>query len=253
MRRSNRRHISLWLPASRGSRVECRQITDRCQTMRPCRAQVGPLLLLLASPLRYNPRVMEHARLSSTRALLACRPGLACSDPAGGLCATRPCADRAGHLVGRGAQPGRRHAPVLADRGSRRNWTSIRRSISGCSMAGRGSSASLPGQPPQTSPLRDVCSASWPVSSAWRSSRSWVGGLRPAGTGVLAALIAAASPFWLAESQETRMYTVGFAELALAAVAWLTLMQRSGGLPSNASTNPAGDNGRCLSSRVRWR
>ncbi len=55
--------------------------------------------------------------------------------------------------------------------------------------------------------------------------------LTPGVTGIIAALIAAASPFWLAESQETRMYTVGFAELALAAVAWLALAQHNGGLP----------------------
>jgi hypothetical protein len=36
-----------------------------------------------------------------------------------------------------------------------------------------------------------------------------------------AATVSAFSPFWLAESQETRMYTVGFALLAAAAVAWL--------------------------------
>lgn len=40
------------------------------------------------------------------------------------------------------------------------------------------------------------------------------------GAGVAAAVLAAASPFWLAESQETRMYTLGFALLAAAAVAF---------------------------------
>ncbi|MBK8046889.1 MAG: hypothetical protein IPK16_07060 [Anaerolineales bacterium] len=39
-------------------------------------------------------------------------------------------------------------------------------------------------------------------------------------SGLLAAVVAAGSPFWLAESQETRMYTVGFALLAAAAVAF---------------------------------
>jgi len=39
--------------------------------------------------------------------------------------------------------------------------------------------------------------------------------------GVIAALVGAAAPFWLAESQETRMYTVGFALLAGAAVMFL--------------------------------
>jgi mannosyltransferase len=40
-------------------------------------------------------------------------------------------------------------------------------------------------------------------------------------TGTLAALIGALSPFWLAESQETRMYTLGFALLTAAAVLFL--------------------------------
>lgn len=39
--------------------------------------------------------------------------------------------------------------------------------------------------------------------------------------GLLAALVGAASPFWLAESQEARMYTLGFALLAAAALALL--------------------------------
>jgi hypothetical protein len=40
------------------------------------------------------------------------------------------------------------------------------------------------------------------------------------GAGVMAALLGALSPFWLAESQETRMYTVAFGWLLLAAVAF---------------------------------
>ena len=44
--------------------------------------------------------------------------------------------------------------------------------------------------------------------------------------GVVAAAIGACSPFWLAESQETRMYTVGFALLLGAAVALLLAWQR---------------------------
>lgn len=40
-------------------------------------------------------------------------------------------------------------------------------------------------------------------------------------TGALAALIGALSPFWLAESQETRMYTLGFALLTAAAILFL--------------------------------
>ncbi len=40
-------------------------------------------------------------------------------------------------------------------------------------------------------------------------------------TGALAALIGALSPFWLAESQETRMYTLGFALLTAAAALFL--------------------------------
>lgn len=44
--------------------------------------------------------------------------------------------------------------------------------------------------------------------------------------GVLAALLGAGAAFWLAESQETRMYTVGFALLAGAAVAWMEMLPR---------------------------
>ena len=57
---------------------------------------------------------------------------------------------------------------------------------------------------------------------AWRASASrsarWAG--------VVAAMTGAFSPFWLAESQETRMYTVGFALLLGAAVALLGAWQR---------------------------
>lgn len=49
------------------------------------------------------------------------------------------------------------------------------------------------------------------------------------GAGVAAAALAAASPFWLAESQETRMYTVGFALLAAAAMFFWRA--GNGGLP----------------------
>ncbi len=42
--------------------------------------------------------------------------------------------------------------------------------------------------------------------------------------GLFAVLIGATSPFWLAESQETRMYTLSFALLAAAAWAWLGLI-----------------------------
>ncbi|MBW7885354.1 MAG: glycosyltransferase family 39 protein, partial [Caldilineaceae bacterium] len=45
--------------------------------------------------------------------------------------------------------------------------------------------------------------------------------------GVMAALIGALSPFWLAESQETRMYTAGFALLAAAAIMLLASMHVS--------------------------
>jgi hypothetical protein len=44
--------------------------------------------------------------------------------------------------------------------------------------------------------------------------------------GAVAATFGAFSPFWLAESQETRMYTVGFALLSSAAVALLIAWQR---------------------------
>lgn len=40
-----------------------------------------------------------------------------------------------------------------------------------------------------------------------------------------AVLLGAASPFWLAESQEARMYTVGFALLMAAAIAWFRYAQ----------------------------
>lgn len=46
------------------------------------------------------------------------------------------------------------------------------------------------------------------------------------GSGVWAAGLGAFSAFWLAESQETRMYTLGFALLAGAAVAWLASLPR---------------------------
>lgn len=51
-----------------------------------------------------------------------------------------------------------------------------------------------------------------------------------AAVGLLAVLVGALSPFWLAESQETRMYTVGFALLTAAAVLFLDqLARREGG------------------------
>jgi hypothetical protein len=46
------------------------------------------------------------------------------------------------------------------------------------------------------------------------------------GAGIAAAAVAAVSPFWLAESQETRMYTVGMVWLLAAAVAFVTLLDR---------------------------
>ena len=57
---------------------------------------------------------------------------------------------------------------------------------------------------------------------AWRAS----GSRAARWAGVLAALIGAFSPFWLAESQETRMYTVGFVWLLGAPVALLLAWQR---------------------------
>jgi mannosyltransferase len=53
-------------------------------------------------------------------------------------------------------------------------------------------------------------------------------------SGVVASLIGAFSPFWLAESQETRMYTVGFALLLGAGVALLVAWQRGGRGPLTA-------------------
>lgn len=44
--------------------------------------------------------------------------------------------------------------------------------------------------------------------------------------GLLAALVGASSPFWLAESQEARMYTVGFALAAAAAIMLLRYVDR---------------------------
>ena len=44
--------------------------------------------------------------------------------------------------------------------------------------------------------------------------------------GLLAALVGACSPFWLAESQEARMYTVGFALAAAAAIMLLRYVDR---------------------------
>ena len=57
-------------------------------------------------------------------------------------------------------------------------------------------------------------------------------------TGLLAAVIGALSPFWLAESQEARMYTTGFALLTTAAVLFLDQLARrkeSAGLFSRPS------------------
>lgn len=51
----------------------------------------------------------------------------------------------------------------------------------------------------------------------------------PTGSGVAAASLGAFSAFWLAESQETRMYTVGFAWLTAAAVMWLRAQPTAAG------------------------
>ena len=51
--------------------------------------------------------------------------------------------------------------------------------------------------------------------------------------GLLAALVGACAPFWLAESQEARMYTVGFAWLAAAAV-MLLKSTRQGASPARS-------------------
>ena len=52
--------------------------------------------------------------------------------------------------------------------------------------------------------------------------------------GLLAALVGACSPFWLAESQEARMYTVGFALAAAAAIVLLRYVDRQDGGPAAA-------------------
>ena len=49
--------------------------------------------------------------------------------------------------------------------------------------------------------------------------------------GAVAATIGAFSPFWLAEGQETRMYTIGFVWLLAAAVAFLSAWRREGAIP----------------------
>jgi mannosyltransferase len=54
--------------------------------------------------------------------------------------------------------------------------------------------------------------------------------------GLCAITIGALAPFWLAESQETRMYTVGFALLAGAALALMNVTRSQG--PSNIPTAP---------------
>ena len=46
--------------------------------------------------------------------------------------------------------------------------------------------------------------------------------------GPMIGIVAAFSPFWLAESQETRMYTLGFALLIAAALPFLTIVQKVG-------------------------
>lgn len=61
-------------------------------------------------------------------------------------------------------------------------------------------------------------------------------GKRSAGglAGALAMLVAACAPFWLAESQEARMYTTGFAFLAAAAVAFLGAFAGRSDLPAGS-------------------
>jgi mannosyltransferase len=54
--------------------------------------------------------------------------------------------------------------------------------------------------------------------------------------GVVAALVGALSPFWLAESQETRMYTLGFALLLAAAVALMAAWRQVERLEQGIST-----------------
>jgi mannosyltransferase len=58
--------------------------------------------------------------------------------------------------------------------------------------------------------------------------------------GLCAATLAAFSPLWLAESQEARMYTVSFALLLTAAIAFLKLIEVEGGtdLPGATRHNP---------------
>ncbi len=55
--------------------------------------------------------------------------------------------------------------------------------------------------------------------------------------GYLASLLAATSPFWLAESQETRMYTISFALLTAAAWFLLRLIQSSNPPPKQISAD----------------
>jgi hypothetical protein len=57
--------------------------------------------------------------------------------------------------------------------------------------------------------------------------------------GLLAVALGALSPFWLAESQETRMYTLGFALLATAGVLFLDQLARRGGAPGSLFNRPS--------------
>ncbi len=57
--------------------------------------------------------------------------------------------------------------------------------------------------------------------------------------GLLAVAIGALSPFWLAESQETRMYTLGFALLTAAAVLFLDQLGRRNNTPGARFNRPS--------------
>jgi mannosyltransferase len=75
-----------------------------------------------------------------------------------------------------------------------------------------------------------VCAGVVSVALLFRLGRHMAGDASHAGqAGGLAALLGAGSAFWLAESQEARMYTTGFALLGAAAVAWCALLPARAG------------------------
>ena len=86
-----------------------------------------------------------------------------------------------------------------------------------------------------------VCAGVVSVALLFRLGQRMAGDAPHAGwAGGVAALLGAGSAFWLAESQEARMYTVGFAWLTAAAVAWTALLPAGVGwaLPGTCEAVP---------------